>query len=55
LLATPVERTAGTYESPALVELGTLQELTLCSTMDKKYGSSDGWTFMGQAITCNSA
>ena len=52
MLATPVERT-GTYESPALVELGTLQELTL--GCDKKLGSSDGFTFMGQAITCNSA
>jgi hypothetical protein len=55
MLATPVERT-GTYESPALVELGTLQELTLsCPSMDKKLGSSDGWTFMGQPVTCNSA
>ena len=53
MLATPVERT-GTYESPALVELGTLQDLTLVCT-DKKYGSSDGFTFMGQPITCNSA
>ena len=52
MLATPEERT-GTYESPALVELGTLQDVTLCT--DKKYGSSDGFTFMGQAITCNSA
>ena len=52
MLATPVERT-GTYESPALVELGTLQELTL--GCDKKLGQSDGFTFQGLAITCNSA
>jgi hypothetical protein len=54
LLATPVERT-GTYESPALVELGTLQELTLADCVDKKWGPVDGHTLMGVAITCNSA
>jgi hypothetical protein len=54
MLATPVERT-GTYESPALVELGTLQELTLVSCSDKKWGASDGMTLMGVPITCNSA
>jgi hypothetical protein len=54
MLATPVERT-GTYESPALVELGTLQELTLSDFCDKKLGGTDGFTFMGLAITCNSA
>jgi hypothetical protein len=54
MLATPVERT-GTYESPALVELGTLQELTLVDCIDKKWGSSDGLTMMGSPITCNSA
>ena len=55
MLATPEERT-GTYESPALVELGTLQELTLADCVDKKVGFSDGHTFMGIVpITCNSA
>jgi hypothetical protein len=41
------------YEAPALVEIGALQELTL--GCDKTYGSSDGFTFMGQAIVCTSA
>ena len=44
---------ASSYEAPALVELGLLQELTLGCT-DKTYGSSDGFTFQGQAITCTS-
>jgi hypothetical protein len=39
------------YESPELVELGTLHELTL--TCDKRLGGSDGFTFMGQAIVCS--
>lgn len=41
------------YEAPELAELGTLHELTL--TCDKRYGSSDGFTFQGQAIVCASA
>jgi hypothetical protein len=40
------------YEAPALVDLGLLQELTL--GCDKSYGSSDGFTFQGQAIVCTS-
>jgi hypothetical protein len=40
------------YEAPVLVELGLLQELTLFC--DKKYGSSDGFTFQGQAVVCTS-
>jgi hypothetical protein len=40
------------YEAPALVELGLLQELTL--GCDKNLGSSDGFTFQGQAIVCTS-
>jgi hypothetical protein len=54
MLATPAERT-GTYESPAFVELGTLQELTLSDFCDKKLGGADGFTFVGQPITCTSA
>jgi hypothetical protein len=40
------------YEAPELAELGTLHELTL--VCDKRLGSSDGFTFMGQAIVCSS-
>jgi hypothetical protein len=40
------------YEAPELAELGTLHDLTL--GCDKHLGSSDGFTFMGQAITCTS-
>ena len=42
------------YEAPALVELGLLQELTLSGYCDKNLGSSDGFTFQGQAIVCTS-
>jgi hypothetical protein len=38
-----------TYEAPALKVVGKVGELTL--TQDKKYGSSDGFTLMGIAIT----
>jgi hypothetical protein len=41
------------YEAPELAELGTLYELTL--GCNKDYGSSDGFTFQGQAIVCASA
>jgi hypothetical protein len=41
------------YEAPALVDLGAFQELTL--GCDKKLGSSDGFTFQGQAIVCASS
>jgi hypothetical protein len=54
MLVSPVERT-GTYESPALVELGTLQELTLADCVDKNFGPSDGHTLMGVSIACSSA
>ena len=37
------------YEPPRLTVLGTVHGLTL--TRDKKYGGSDGFTFMGQPIT----
>jgi hypothetical protein len=51
MVDTPRKSTAA-YEAPALVELGALQELTL--GCDKTLGSSDGFTFMGQAIVCRS-
>jgi len=37
------------YEPPRLVVLGAVEALT--ETTDKKYGASDGFTFMGIAIT----
>jgi hypothetical protein len=40
------------YEPPRLVELGTLSAVTL--GCDKRFGSSDGYTFMGQSIICAS-
>jgi hypothetical protein len=49
---TPRER-AGSYEAPALVELGAFAEVTL--GCDKQLGQSDGFTFMGQSIVCTSA
>lgn len=39
------------YEAPKLTVLGSLHALTM---QDKKLGQSDGFTFMGQAITNNS-
>jgi len=49
---TPRERT-GSYEAPALVELGAFAEVTL--GCDKTLGGSDGFTFQQQAISCTSA
>jgi hypothetical protein len=40
------------YEPPRLVELGTLSAVTL--GCDKRFGASDGYTFMGQSIVCTS-
>jgi hypothetical protein len=37
------------YEAPALTLLGSVHALT--QTQDKKYGVSDGFTFMGNSIT----
>ncbi len=51
MLQGPRKSTAA-YEAPELVELGALQELTL--GCDKTFGSSDGFTFMGQSIVCSS-
>lgn len=47
------DREPATYEAPALRVLGSIHELTL--GCDKKMGSSDGYTFVGQAIVCSSA
>jgi hypothetical protein len=49
---TPRERT-GSYEAPALVELGAFAELTL--NCDKTSGGSDGFTYHGTPIVCASA
>jgi hypothetical protein len=36
------------YESPALVELGSIAEQTLHGCFGgKEWGGTDGWTFMG--------
>jgi hypothetical protein len=40
------------YTTPKLLAHGTLEELT--QGCNKTYGSSDGFTFMGQAIVCMS-
>jgi hypothetical protein len=40
------------YEPPTLLEFGTVHALT--QTTDKTWGSSDGFTFMGVAITNSS-
>jgi len=37
------------YEAPALTVLGSVHALT--QQQDKKFGTSDGFTFMGIAIT----
>jgi hypothetical protein len=37
------------YEAPALTLLGSVHALT--QDQDKKLGQSDGFTFMGSAIT----
>jgi hypothetical protein len=41
------------YEAPKLTVVGSIAELTLGT--DKKYGSSDGFTFMGAPIMNASA
>jgi hypothetical protein len=37
------------YEPPKLTVLGSVHDLT--QVQDKKYGHSDGFTFMGNSIT----
>jgi hypothetical protein len=43
----------GAYEAPALVELGSLEVMTL--GCDKALGESDGFTFLNQPIVCTSS
>ena len=38
----------GDYQAPVLRVLGSLHSMTL---QDKQYGATDGFTFMGVAIT----
>lgn len=39
------------YESPAIVELGTIAETTLHGCWwNKQFGGSDGFTFMGISV-----
>jgi hypothetical protein len=38
------------YTTPRLLAHGTLEEVT--QGCNKQYGTSDGFTFMGQAIVC---
>jgi hypothetical protein len=40
------------YQAPVLRVLGSVAELT--QGCDKHFGSSDGFTFQGQAIVCRS-
>lgn len=40
-------RDMDTYESPQIVEIGSLHELTL---QDKDSSGNDGFTFLGQVI-----
>jgi hypothetical protein len=49
---TPDAKHLVAYEPPALRVLGSVQTLT--QGCDKHLGSSDGFTFVGQAIVCAS-
>jgi hypothetical protein len=43
------------YEPPVLMELGSVAELTLSGCfMDKKWGGSDGFHFMGISVPVSS-
>jgi hypothetical protein len=52
-LSKPTPKPKPQYQPPALIELGTLQELTLFC--DKRLNGSDGFTFMNQPIVCRSS
>jgi hypothetical protein len=52
-MASDASNTTEVYEPPAVTVIGTLHELTL--GCDKHLGGTDGFTFMGQAISCASA
>lgn len=51
---TPTATGPGAYEAPTLRVLGSVDALTQ-GFCDKSLGGSDGFTFMGQAISCSSA
>lgn len=44
--------TNGVYETPRIVELGKVEQLTLAH--DKKHGHTDGFTFQGIPIVHHS-
>ena len=46
-------QSAQAYEAPKLHVLGSVAQLTL--GCDKRLGGSDGFTFMGQPVSCSSA
>jgi hypothetical protein len=48
----PDTNPVGAYEAPVVRVLGSVAELT--QNCDKRFGGSDGFTFMGQAIVCRS-
>jgi hypothetical protein len=41
-----------TWSAPTLTVFGSVEELTL--GCDKRFGTTDGFTFMGQEIICSS-
>ena len=45
--------TESRYEPPSVTVLGSVHELT--QGCDKKLGTTDGFTFSGQAVVCNSS
>ena len=49
---TSLQDTNGVYESPRIVELGKVEQLTLGH--DKKHGHTDGFTFHGTPIVHHS-
>jgi hypothetical protein len=48
-----VDRNGGEYAPPELTVIGSVTELT--HSQDKKFGKSDGYTFMGVPIANASA
>ena len=48
----PMDTAADAYQAPSLRVLGSVAELT--QGCDKTTGTSDGFTFQGQAIVCKS-
>lgn len=48
----PRQSSVSLYEPPRLTIIGTVHELT--QGCDKKFGETDGYTFMGAVIVCRS-